>query len=66
MNLIIDISNIFYRSLFTVNLGYNKFGCTFSDDNDVQRLIRKVATDVSYIIRQTNASRIIFAFDSKS
>jgi hypothetical protein len=64
-NLIIDLSNTFFRSLYRIN-GYNKGGYSFDNQFELDQLMRKVSTDISYIIRQANPSRIIFALDSKS
>jgi len=65
INLIFDLNNICFRSLFTVS-GYGKNSFTFNTDAEVQQLVRKMAMDIAYIIRLINPSRIIFAQDSKS
>lgn len=64
-NLIFDLNNIAYRSLFIIS-GYGSKMYTFENDVEIQQLIRKIAIDVSYIIRLINPSRVIFALDSKS
>lgn len=64
-NLIFDIHNIFFRSLFIVG-GYGSKRYSFDSQFEIDQLMRKVATDVSYIIRQVGSSRVIFAVDSKS
>jgi len=46
--------------------GYGSKNYTFDDQFEVNQLMRKIATDISFIIRQTNPSRIIFALDSRS
>lgn len=61
-NLVIDLSNIFFRSLFIAG-NYNKRSMTFDNKNELAQLMRKVATDTSYIIRQANSQRIIFSMD---
>ena len=64
-NLILDLSNLAFRSLFiTGGFGSKKF--TFDNQYELDQFIRKLAIDVSYIIRQTNPSRVLFALDSKS
>lgn len=65
INLTVDISNLFFRSLYIVG-GYKSDSYTFDNQFEVDQLMRKVCTDISFIIRQTNPSRVIFAFDSKS
>jgi 5'-3' exonuclease len=46
--------------------GFGKKGYTFDTQNEVDQLVRKVATDVAFTLRQVSASRVIFALDSKS
>lgn len=64
-NLIFDVSNIMFRSMFVVG-GYGAKQFTFDSQNEVDQLMRKIAMDVSFLVRLTNPSRIIFALDSKS
>ncbi len=65
-NLLIDISNIFFRSMYICGNGYGSTSYTFDNQDELDKLIRKVSTDISFIIRQVNPSRVIFALDSKS
>jgi len=46
--------------------GFGAKSFTFDTQYEVDQLMRKISTDVSYIIRQVNGSRVIFALDSKS
>jgi hypothetical protein len=64
-NLIFDLSNIAHRSLFIVS-GYGSKHYSFDSKSEIDQLIRKLAIDVAYIIRQINPSRVIFALDDKS
>lgn len=64
-NLIFDLNNIAFRSLFIVG-GYGSKQYTFDSQNEVDQLVRKMAMDVSFITRIVNPSRIILALDSKS
>lgn len=64
-NLIFDLNNIAYRSMFIVS-GYGTSQYTFDSQKETDQLIRKLAMDVSYITRLMNPSRIIFALDDKS
>ena len=64
-NLIFDLNNIVHRSMFIVG-GYGKKQYTFDTDAEIQQLIRKIATDISFIVRLINPSRILFALDDKS
>ena len=65
INAVLDISNIFYRSMYITG-GYGKKGYTFDSQKEIDELVRKVAIDVSFTLRQINASRVIFAIDSRS
>ena len=64
-NVIFDLSNMFFRSLYIVG-GYGAKNYTFDSQYEVDQLMRKIATDVAYVIRQINPSRVIFALDSRS
>lgn len=64
-NAIFDLSNMFFRSMFIVG-GYGKKQYTFDSERETGQLMRKVATDVSSVIRTINPSRVIFALDSRS
>lgn len=64
-NLVFDLSALFYRSLYNVN-GYGSKPYTFDSQIELDQLMRKCAIDISFIIRQANCSRIIFALDSRS
>jgi len=65
INLLFDTNNIFFRSTFTVGQ-FGKAKYTFDNQTELDQLMRKVAMDVSAIIRSANPSRVIFAQDSKS
>ena len=65
INIVFDLSNMFHRSMFVVG-GYGKKGFTFDTQNEIDQLMRKVATDVAFTLRQVRASRVFFAADSKS
>ena len=65
INLVFDLQNIFHRSLFIVG-GFGKKQYTFDSEEELSQLMRKVAMDVSQIIRNINPSRTIFCLDSKS
>jgi hypothetical protein len=62
---IFDLSNMFFRSMFIVG-GYGKKQYTFDSEKETDQLMRKVATDVSSVIRKINPFRVIFALDSRS
>lgn len=64
-NAIFDLSNMFFRSMFIVG-GYGKKQYTFDSQREQDQLMRKVATDITSVIRSINPSRVIFALDSKS
>lgn len=65
INLVFDLSNMFFRSMFIVG-GYGSKNYTFDNQYEIDQLMRKVSTDISYIIRQVNPSRVILTLDSKS
>ena len=64
-NLLFDLNNMAYRSLFIVG-GYGKKQFTFDSQSEIDQLMRKLATDMAYLIRLINPARIIFAVDDKS
>ena len=64
-NLIFDLNNIAHRSLFMVS-GYGTKSYTFNNDTEIQQLMRKMATDIAFLTRIINPSRIFFAQDSTS
>jgi 5'-3' exonuclease len=64
--LIFDGNYLFYKSLFVFS-SYGKSGKLLEDDNDQAMFIRKIATDMSYAIRQFgNPDHVIFTIDSRS
>jgi hypothetical protein len=65
INTVVDLSNIFFRSLFVTG-GYSKKPYTFNDKSEVDQLMRKVSMDISFILRQINPSRAIFCVDDSS
>ena len=65
VNAVIDLSNIFYRSMFNVSFyGSEKF--TFNSQDQLDKLMRKVSIDLSSIIKTIEPERIVIAVDSKS
>lgn len=66
-NLIIDGNNIFYQSLFVLKYGKSKTAVLLNTEEEQEMLMRKVATDLAFTIKNFNsASRIIFTMDSQS
>jgi 5'-3' exonuclease len=65
INLVFDLSNIAYRSLFLTG-GFGSKGYSFDNQKEIDQFCRKMAIDVSFIIRQINPQRTIFALDSRS
>lgn len=64
-NLIFDLNNIAHRSMFVVG-GYGSKQFTFDSQSEIDQLMRKMAMDISFIVRLINPSRIIFAQDDTS
>lgn len=65
-NAIFDLSNLFFFRSLSIVGNYGKSQYTFDSENETDQLMRKVAMDVSSVIRQINPSRVIFALDSRS
>lgn len=63
-NIVVDASNIFFRALFVTG-GYDN-SMTFDSRDELEKLMRKVVIDLSYIIRQTNSTRVVLAADHTS
>ena len=64
LTMIFDLSNMFMRSLHTLIYKGDGPG-TFDSDEENAMLVRKMAVDISYILRTFNPERVIFASDSK-
>jgi len=64
-NLIFDLNNILYRSLFVIG-GFGKRSYTFDSQKEIDELMRKLSMDTAFLIRLINPSRVIFALDGKS
>lgn len=60
-----DISNMFFRSMYIVG-GYGNNGYTYDKQFELDQLMRKIATDIAFTIRQLNPTRVIFTLDSGS
>jgi len=65
INLLFDLNNLVYRSLFIIS-GYGSKTMTFDSQNEIDQLIRKISIDISSIIRLINPSRVIFTKDDRS
>ena len=65
INLVFDMSNMFFRSMYIVG-GYGKESYTFDHQQELDQLMRKVATDISYIVRTVNPARIVLTMDARS
>jgi len=65
INLLFDLNNIVYRSLFIIS-GYGSKQFTFDSQSEIDQLMRKISMDVTYLIRLINPSRVIFTKDDKS
>ena len=64
-NVVIDMNNMLFRSMFVLS-GFGKSQYTFDSQKEQEELMRKLSTDMSFIIRLINPSRVIFAVDGKS
>jgi len=68
LNLVIDASGIFYRSLYTVgNFGTKKNEKLLSSEKSQAVFMRKLATDFSALVKSVdNVNRVIVCLDSSS
>ena len=65
LNLVIDFNNIAMRALFSCQYsGGDQPVANFDTDEECAVLLRKMATDVAYVMRLFNPSRTIFVCDS--
>lgn len=64
-NLVFDMNNMLFRSMFVLG-GFGAKKYTFDSQRETDELMRKLAMDMSYLIRLTNPSRVIFTRDDKS
>ena len=64
-NLIFDLNNIVHRSLFIVG-GYGSKSFTFDSQSEIDQLMRKMAMDIAFIVRNIRPSRIILCQDESS
>lgn len=64
-NVVIDMNNMLFRSLFVLGLAAKK-QYTFNDQKELDELMRKICMDISFLIRMINPSRVILAIDDKS
>lgn len=64
-NLIFDMNNMLFRSMFVLG-GFGSKQYTFDAQRETDELMRKLAMDMSFLIRLINPSRVIFARDDKS
>ena len=64
-NLVFDMNNMLFRSMFVLG-GFGSKQYTFDAQRETDELMRKLAMDMSFLIRLINPSRVIFARDDKS
>jgi len=65
INCIFDLSNMLFRSMFSVT-AYGSKQFTFNTQEECDILLRKVTMDISYIMRSISPSRVVFALDNSS
>jgi 5'-3' exonuclease len=64
-NVVFDMNNMLFRSMFVLS-GFGQKQYTFDAQRETDELMRKLAMDMSFLIRMINPSRVIFAQDDKS
>lgn len=65
LNLVFDFNNMAMRALFTCGYANGGEVSTFDTDGECGVLIRKIATDMAYVMRTFTPDRIIVACDAK-
>lgn len=65
LNLIIDFNNISFRALFTCTYASEYEVSTFDTNKECEILVRKIATDLSFIIREFVPDNVIIVCDAK-
>ena len=65
LNLIFDFNNRAMRALFTCSYVGEGSVSTFDTDEECGVLIRKIATDMAYVLRIFSPNRVIVACDAK-
>lgn len=65
INLLFDLNNLAHRSLFVTG-GYGAKSYTYDTQSEIDQFMRKITTDISFLIRTINPARIIFCVDSTS
>lgn len=66
LNLVFDVSNMMFRSLFTVRSFATKNTKRFSKQEDISNFIIKLCRDISFIIRTYGPNaRVLFACDAR-
>ena len=66
LNLIFDFNNMAMRALFTCGYAGEGSVSTFDTDEECAILIRKIATDMAYVMRTFAPDRTIVLCDAKS
>ena len=66
LNLIFDFNNMAMRALFTCGYAGEGSVSTFDTDEECAILIRKIATDMAYVMRTFTPDRTIVLCDAKS
>lgn len=64
-NLVFDMNNMLFRSMFVIS-GFGKAQYTFDSQREQDELMRKIATDITFLIRLINPTRVIIAKDDRS
>lgn len=62
--LVLDWSNLLYRSLFMNHLFHQSV--TYEDKEDVNSFVRKFSTDVLYILKTFNPQNVVIATDGRN
>lgn len=65
VNLLVDITNMFYRAMFSTSNYGKESSYTYDSEFECDQLMRKICTDLSLVIRQTKPTRVMLCKDSR-
>jgi len=64
-NLVFDMNNMLFRSMFVIG-GFGAKQYTFDSQREQDELMRKISTDITFLVRLINPTRVIIAKDDRS
>lgn len=61
-----DLTNMVFRSMFSINAYEKGAQYTYHSQQEIDELMRKLSTDIAFILRMLNPGRVSLCVDSKS